>query len=133
MTVDGTHGDTTLEFREMHSRRRLVSFIAILAVAWTALWPLVTSLEAKIVGGEMPLCHQAGMQVDPNEAPAQEGKIHCPLCVMAFYVAFDAPITEPEFHLVGHAIALDAPFATHAHRVAIHLPESRAPPVSLKA
>jgi hypothetical protein len=122
----------------MTSRRRFVSLLALLAVAWTALWPLVTSLEAKIAGEEMPLCHQAGMQVAPGEmpqqpeAPGQKGKVHCPLCVMAFYGAFDAPVAEPEFHLVGRAIALDASFATHAHRVAIHLPESRAPPVSLK-
>ena len=116
----------------MHSRRSLVSFLAIIAVAWTALWPLVTSLEAKITGEAMPLCHQAGMQVNPNEMPAQNGKIHCPLCVMAFYAAFDAPITEPEFHVVGLVVVGDIYSAPLRHRVAIHLPESRAPPVSLK-
>jgi len=116
----------------MESRRRIVSFLALLAVAWTALWPLVTSLEAKVAGEEMPLCHQAGMQVDPNQAPTEKGKVHCPLCVMAFYAAFDGPIVEPEFHLIGRAVSLDTYFAPLTHRVAIHLPESRAPPVSLK-
>jgi hypothetical protein len=83
---------------------RLTAFFAILAVAWTSLWPLVSSLEAKIAGEDMPLCHQAGMQVDPSEmprapsqkdAPPEKGKTHCPLCIMAFYAAFDAPVAEP--------------------------------------
>ena len=116
----------------MELRRRFIAFLAIVAVAWTALWPLVTSLEAKIAGDEMPLCHQAGMQVDPNQAPTQDRKIHCPLCVMAFYGAFEAPVIEPEFHRVGRAVSLDTYFAPLTHRVAIHLPESRAPPASLK-
>lgn len=108
--------------------RRLPALLAIFAVAWASLWPLVTSLEAKLAGDDMPLCHQAGMQVAPGEMPSQEGKIHCPLCIMAFYVAFDAPIAEPQFHLLGRAIALDVYSAPLTHRVAIHLPESRAPP-----
>jgi len=116
----------------MHSRRSLVSFLAIIAVAWTALWPLVTSLEAKITGEAMPLCHQAGMQVNPSEIPAQNGQIHCPLCARVFNAAFDPPMTEPELHLVGLVVVFDTYSAPLRHRVAIHLPESRAPPVSLK-
>jgi hypothetical protein len=122
----------------MGSRRRFVSLLATLAVAWTALWPLVSSVEAKIAGEEMPLCHQAGMQVAPDAMPQRQdgvpekGKTHCPLCIMAFYASFEAPIVEPQFHVIGRAVTTDTYSAPLTHRVAAHLPESRAPPVCLK-
>jgi hypothetical protein len=120
----------------MKTRRSLSSLIALVAVAWTTLWPLVSSLEARITGEAMPLCHQAGMMVAPNEAPQgpegprRDGKTHCPLCIMAFYASFAAPVAEPVFHFVGRSESIETYCAPTAHRVAAYLPESRAPPHS---
>ena len=121
----------------MGSRRQFIALLAILAVAWTALWPLVSSVEAKIAGEDMPLCHQAGMQVAPGDMPhrpdgvPEKGKTHCPLCIMAFYASFAAPVAEPQFHFVGLVETRDAYFAPLRHRVASYIPESRAPPAPL--
>ena len=82
--------------RPMRASRRRLALATLLAVAWTALWPLVTSAKLLAAGENMPLCHQAGMQVSPDQAPMQpadngERKQHCPLCIMAFFVAFTPP------------------------------------------
>jgi hypothetical protein len=44
-------------------RRRILAAFAALAVAWTALWPLVSAARAVSMGMPVPLCHQAGSQV----------------------------------------------------------------------
>ena len=118
----------------MRPNRILALFTAV-AVAWTSLWPLVSSAHALAMAEEMPLCHQAGTQVAPGLAPLAspdapaEPRQHCPLCIMAFLAAFaplpsvaDGPFTRladdrPE--------ALPAP----AFDVSLQLPPSRAPPV----
>ena len=76
--------------------RRSLWVFTTFTVVWMALWPLVTSAHALIASEPVELCHQAGMQVAPGEMPMKqgvpaEGKQHCPLCVMAFYGAFEAP------------------------------------------
>ena len=76
--------------------------------------------------------------VSPGEAPQgpqgprQDGKTHCPLCIMAFFVAFAAPMATPQFHFVGRSQSLDVYASPLSHRVAAYLPESRAPPILLQ-
>src|SRR5947208_6650531 len=117
----------------MKQHRRLVSLAALIAVVWTSLWPLVSAAHALALAEPMPLCHQAGMMVSPEQAPAAPdvpgsgGKTHCPLCIMAFLVAFGTPVAEPEFHFVGRSVTLDVYSAPLLHSVAAYLPESRAP------
>ena len=118
----------------METRRRATAFVAIISIAWTVLWPLVSSVEASITGEVVPLCHQAGMQVSPDEmpqgpeGPRGDGRTHCPLCIMAFHASFATPMAEPAFHFVGRSVSLETYDAPLTHRVAAHLPESRAPP-----
>ena len=122
----------------MKLRRASIAAFAALAVAWTALAPFTTALRES--SGEMPLCHQAGMQVDaassplpamPGEAPAR--KTHCPLCVMVFFAAFapDAVVPPHELHAAERAVVSRAPQLRH--RLAVALPQGRAPPISLRA
>ena len=119
----------------MKMPRRPVATIAALAVAWTALWPLVTSAQRVAAGEAMPLCHQAGMQVEPGSAPRDpssapgEFKLHCPLCVMAFYAGTAPPViapTPPHFagDLACMAHCADIPAGTETPH-----PPSHAPPV----
>jgi hypothetical protein len=122
----------------MKTRHRFVALLALVAVMWTTLWPLVSASHALAMSEPMPLCHQAGMMVAPDEAPTHspqaprsDGKTHCPLCIMAFYASFATPIAEPQFHFIGRSVAFDVYAAPLRHRVAAYLPESRAPPALL--
>jgi hypothetical protein len=122
----------------MRLRIRFIPVLIAFSVLWTALAPLTTALRES--GGGMPLCHQAGMQVDaassplpqqPGEAPAR--KTHCPLCIMVFFAAFG-----PNAVVAPFQVTLAAPIAPQrstpaAHRFIVGLPPGRAPPLSLLA
>lgn len=116
--------------------RRLVAVFALVAIAWTSLWPLVSAAHARLASGPMPLCHQAGMAVaiDQPGEPAQDlahpqPRFHCPLCVMAFFGA-----CGPSLHVVAPVFRCVAVFG-EAHCVptpddlSLVLPQSRAPPL----
>jgi hypothetical protein len=117
----------------VRSTRRSIAVLLALAIAWTALWPLVSSLHLVAATEAMPLCHQAGMQVTPDmPAPVDPGtgerKQHCPLCIMAFLVAFMPPVVpaSPPDGLVAAALAM--PDSAPRLAAEYSLPQSRAPP-----
>ena len=122
----------------MKSRRRILAFFTALSIAWTALWPLVSQAHLLASGEDMPLCHQAGMQVSPDMAPMQQpgetGKKntqHCPLCVMAFLASFQPPAAAPEAPHLADGRADAKYWAPLPAGVEVQLPQSRAPPASL--
>jgi hypothetical protein len=119
----------------MRSRRAFVACLALLAVAWTALWPLVSAAHASYAHEAMPLCHQAGMAVamdapvegEPG-APHPPPRFHCPLCIMAVYAGF-APRLHVEPPVFRCVVAFgDAHCAATPDDVSLALPPSRAPP-----
>jgi len=120
------------------TRPRYVAAFTALAIAWTALWPLVSSAWMVANNEAMPLCHQAGMQVTPDMAPADPvdshgppaRKQHCPLCVMVFLAAFSPPVVAPAPPHFDRDSAPGPHWATLRAGVEIQLPESRAPPVA---
>jgi len=120
----------------MRLPRRLVASIATFAVAWTALWPLLSSARLIAAGEAMPLCHQAGMQVDPSVSPEgggtggppKESKQHCPLCIMAFFAGTSVPDLAPAPPQLAGFAARDVHCAAMPSGVETHLPQSRAPP-----
>jgi hypothetical protein len=120
------------------TRPRIVAALTALAIAWTALWPLVSSAWMVANDEAMPLCHQAGMQVTPDMAPAdadspgptKRSKQHCPLCVMAFLAAFSPPVVAPAPPHLHRDTAQGPYWATLRAGVEIQLPQSRAPPVA---
>lgn len=111
----------------------MIWLVTTLAVAWTSLWPLVSSAHALLTSEPVELCHQAGMQVAPGEMPMkpgapQEGKQHCPLCVMAFYGAFEAPpAPAPTTHFVVAPMPANAGAAPPS-TAPRYSPPSQAPP-----
>lgn len=120
-------------------RPRIVALATVIAVAWTALWPLVSSAWLVASNEAMPLCHQAGMQVTPDMAPPEVpetpghpagAKQHCPLCIMAFLAAFEPPVVAPAPQHLDRDSAPGPYWATLRGSVEIQLPESRAPPVA---
>jgi hypothetical protein len=118
----------------MRLPRRLVAIIAMLAVAWTALWPLISSARVIASGEAMPLCHQAGTQVDPSQSredggsPHKESRQHCPLCIMAFFAGTSMPVVAPAPPQLAGTAAREAHCAPMPSGVEIQLPQSRAPP-----
>jgi hypothetical protein len=122
----------------MSTRRRIIAAFAALAVAWTALWPLVSAARSS-VDGPVPLCHQAGSQVAMGEmpqrpgAPEGEAKFHCPLCVMAFYGAFGPTLDVPPALFSTDCLTLDTHCSPYPAGLEVQLPQGRAPPASLSA
>jgi hypothetical protein len=118
-------------------RRRILAAFTALAIAWTALWPLVSAARAVAMGMPVPLCHQAGSQVAMGEMPDQpdqpgapEGapKFHCPLCVMAFYAAFGPALQVPPSTFSTVSVTLDTYSSPLPAGTEVQLPQSRAPP-----
>ena len=119
----------------MISRRRLVALATTVAIAWTALWPLVSSAWFSAGDGPMPLCHMAGMQVSPDQepdpsAPGEAPKQHCPLCIMVFLAAFTPPVVPPAAPVFENQAGLGHHSAPPPAGVETALPQSRAPPVT---
>jgi hypothetical protein len=118
----------------MRLRRRLACFAALFAVTWASLWPLVSTAHAWMADETMPLCHRAGMQVAPDDragtpdGPIRDGKVHCPLCIMAFYAAHAEPLQAPRVELSRISVALPAEREPLLSRFESPLPPSRAPP-----
>jgi hypothetical protein len=121
--------------RRMNRARRFVAFLALLAVGWTALWPLVSAAHARATSQPVLLCHQAGGVVPMDEAPTAPGapgtpKQHCPLCIMAFYCGFCEPPRAPDFSFPTALVVRDVVAVAHTHGVEVALPFGRAPPAS---
>jgi hypothetical protein len=112
----------------MRISRRLFAALAVFAVAWGALWPLVSEARP---GPRIPslICTQAGFQHAPAPAGVEDN-FHCPLCVIA--VDAIAPPAPPALAWVVAAearIAAARPAAPPALHLALP-PPSRAPPLS---
>ena len=123
----------------MKQSRRIIAFLALLAVGWTALWPLVSAAHARITSESLPLCHQVGGMMTMDEAPsapadpAGKPRQHCPLCVMAFFAGFTPAPQAPVFVFSTVTPLHDAHFVQHTQSVGIGLPFGRAPPASFLA
>jgi hypothetical protein len=117
------------------STRRAFAAIVLACLAWTALWPLVSSAHALVTSEAMPLCHQAGMQVgldepvmDPASPSPQPGKQHCPLCIMGFLaVATTVPVV-PADRIAPCDLARAYRDRVYPANLSTRLAESRAPP-----
>ena len=134
---------STLRIRSVNIRlRRLAAALATLAVAWTALWPLIGAAHMLAFADAVPLCHQAGMQVaadepadEPGAAPAapQPAKQHCPLCIMAFLAMPSSPDVVAADRIAPVDLAREFRDVVHPANLSTRLPESRAPPASFLA
>jgi DUF2946 family protein len=114
--------------------RRTFAWLALIGVLWTTMWPLVSAAHALAMSEPVPLCHQAGMMVAPDQspidesAPGHEGHFHCPLCIMAFFGAHFTPPTAPAPVFSVLSVVEDAYCAPMPSGIAVVLPPSRAPP-----
>jgi hypothetical protein len=113
----------------MQTRQRLFALVATLAVAFGALWPLVSAARPATAAIPNFICTQSGFQ-HPGDVPAADDGFHCPLCVFSIDAAPPRIVPVATVH---------APFATPrmgAFTSSLHLaffarpPPSHAPPLS---
>ena len=113
--------------------RRIVSWLALVAVTWAALWPLITAAHALASAESMRLCHQAGLQVGADE-PAMDptdgapAKQHCPRCIIAFIAMGSAPAVVAADRIAPTDLAREYRGNLEPADRSARLPESRAPP-----
>jgi hypothetical protein len=123
----------------MRNRRRIAALIALVGVGWAALWPAISVAHAEAARVPILICHGAGSFVDPADAywprsvaPGDDGgPTHCPLCIMAFFVAFHRAPEPPPFTFSTGFVILETHCAAKPFGLEVQLPQSRAPPPSL--
>src|SRR5262249_29975392 len=111
-------------------RRRIFGLVAVLAIAWGALWPLVSA--ARPVAPRIPnfVCSQAGFHVEGPQPADEEAdaKFHCSLCVTPVDVTPPVVVTPSfAFEPLPPAPPAQPPLALF-HFFAARSPPSRAPP-----
>jgi hypothetical protein len=69
------------KMRGMRTSRRVFALVAAFAVAFGALWPLVSA--ARPASERIPsfICTQSGFQHPEAPGDVDESRFHCPLCV----------------------------------------------------
>ncbi len=113
--------------------RRAVALAAIFAVAFAALWPLVSAAKPRAAGVPSFICTQAGGPHAPAPGGDAGDDFHCPLCIAS--AAFIAPsplVVSPQplqLEFSGIAAPHDAVHDLYVPRP----PPSRAPPLSPEA
>jgi hypothetical protein len=114
--------------------------LTILVVGWMSLWPLIAAARARLAHEQIVLCHQAGSMVGMGEmampleqgapGPKQEGRAHCPLCIMAFYGSAAQPLAVPPLQFSTLSVRLEVYSAPLPFNLQVPLPPSRAPPLA---
>ncbi|MFZ3323671.1 MAG: DUF2946 family protein [Usitatibacter sp.] len=111
----------------MRTTRRLFALVAAFAVAFGALWPLVSQAGPR--SREIPnfICTQSGFQ-HPGLPANHDDKFHCPLCVTSVDIA--PPVVAPTaVHTLVVALLEAAPVDSSFHPFySARSPPSRAPP-----
>jgi hypothetical protein len=112
----------------MRTTRRLFALVAAFAVAFGALWPLVSQAGPR--SHEIPnfICTQSGFQ-HPGVPANHDDRFHCPLCVTSVDsvppVVVSAPVRAP----VAVSIESTAPDSSFNPFYSARSPPSRAPPL----
>jgi hypothetical protein len=116
----------------VRKRQRLFALAAILAIAWGALWPLVSTAQLKSPAIPSFICTQSGFQEAPHAPTAPDGShegFHCPLCVMTADAALPALAPTMTWMLPARVVRIGPFVAPHSPRPVAQPPPSRAPPV----
>jgi hypothetical protein len=109
------------------TQRRLFALIAAFAVAWGALWPLVSVAKPRSASLPNFVCTQSGFQHAP--APdGGDGNFHCPLCVVTCDVALPAMAPAQDWIAPQQAGAIVCAVPRFTPRLAARPPPSHAPP-----
>jgi hypothetical protein len=121
------------------NRRRLVGWLALLAMAWAALLPFTASARMLFSDGPVEHCHRLSIDsvidTDPvaPEGPSQPRKATCPFCASAAFAVPPPTIPLPVFVFRDLGAAAPSLYPPDFSGNAVALPPSRAPPAILPA
>lgn len=111
-------------------RRRFFALVAAFAVAFGALWPLVSAAMPRSPQIPVFICTQSGAGQHAPGVPADAGDdFHCPLCIATSDVIVPSLPAAPDFALPLGDAAVTAGHSTPEHVFYARPPPSRAPPV----
>ncbi|MGZ5084301.1 MAG: DUF2946 family protein [Usitatibacter sp.] len=112
----------------MKSSRRIFALVAAFAVAFGALWPLVSA--ARPGPPPMPnlICTQGGFQHAPAAPADHDEKSHCPLCVVSMDSALPVIPAGAAAALAPSMCAIPTPRRSLHALLLARPPPARAPP-----
>jgi hypothetical protein len=112
----------------MRKIRRLFALVAAFAVAFGALWPLVSVAHPGPPSIPNFICTQSGFQ--HQDIPGEhEDKFHCPLCVMTVDSVAPSFVAVTFWTFSSHAQHAEKAVSSFAPRFLAQPPPSRAPPL----
>jgi hypothetical protein len=115
--------------RGMRTSRRIFALVAAFAVAFGALWPLVSAARP---GPRIPsfICTQSGFQHPDASGGVDDGKFHCPLCIASMDSALPELPPRLESHPPADAPRMESFSSSIDFAFFAQPPPSRAPPLS---
>ena len=111
--------------------RRIVALLAAFAIAFGALWPLVSAARPKSPAIPNFICGQSGFHAPDEVPPARDGalgKFHCVLCVAVAETAPAAPLPGPGWTAIEGTVQVEPVVAPFPRRWLARPPPSHAPP-----
>ena len=116
--------------RRMRTSRRLFALVATFAVAFGALWPLVSAARPGPPRIPSFICTQSGFQHADVPGESDDGKFHCPLCVASTDSALPDMPLPPAVHVPASSTPVESFTSSLDFAFFAQPPPSRAPPVS---
>jgi hypothetical protein len=114
--------------RVMRTSRRLFALVAAFAVAFGALWPLISVAHPGPPSIPSFICTQSGFQ--HQDVPGDhEDKFHCPLCVMTVDSVAPHFVAVTFWTFSSEGERPDEIVSSFAPRFLAQPPPSRAPPL----
>src|ERR1700732_4340107 len=116
-----------LTFAPMKAARRAFAFVAILAIAFGSLWPLISMAKPHSPALPNFVCSQA----EPAHSPAPGGgeeSLHCSLCLVSCDVALPSMPAAQAWIALQEAGAVGPAGRRFSPRFAARPPPSHAPP-----
>lgn len=114
--------------RGMRTSRRLFALAAIFAVAFGALWPLASLARPASRAIPSSICTQSGFQHPDAPGHVDDGRFHCPLCVVPADSALPPLPAVIAIHPPSPAARVEAFRSSVDFAFFAQPPPSRAPP-----
>ena len=112
----------------MKTSRRFFALVAAFAVAFGALWPLISVARPGPPSIPSFICTQSGFQ--HQDVPGEhEDKFHCPLCVMTVDSVAPSFVAVAVWTFAAHAKPAEHVATSFAPRFLAQPPPSHAPPL----
>ena len=114
----------------MRSMKRVHAIVAAFAVAFGALWPLVSAAMPRAAQVPVFMCTQAGGAQHVPGVPAESGDdFHCPLCIATTDFLLPSIAGAAKLPLPSGVVATAPGHCAPEHVFFARPPPSRAPPV----